>query len=152
MQFEIGMKGSFNGLWADDWLQAQRTYFCSIQEENKSAMQWLLRVLRHIQQLNYDMWKQRNDSIHEEENSRHNKARHEELNEEIRRFYHDLPARRFLPHSDAHFFARGAEKIKQLRLSQKELWVDTAFAIRDAFITNITSTSERFMAWFDSQA
>ena len=145
------MKGSFNGMWAVDWLEAQRQYLFFIQEENKSAKQWLLRVLRLIQQLNYDMWTTRNESIHEDEDSLHNEARHKELNEEIRKFYHDLPAKRFLPHSDAHFFAAGAEKIKQLRLRQKELWVETAFVIRDAFITNITSTSERFMAWFDSQ-
>ena len=88
------------------------------------------------------MWKTRNEAIHEREESTSNAQRHTELDNEITTVFNEIPNLRLIPPSEAAFFNRGAERVKQCKIRRKESWVEEAKRIKEAFFDSLDETSD----------
>ena len=77
--------------------------------------------------------------------SDNNKKRHEELDDKIAAIFRSLPNLRLLPPSDAAYFKRGEERTTRYRLNRKELWIEDATRIRDAFFDSLDAQSASFL-------
>ena len=98
--------------------------------------------------MTHNMWKTRNEAIHKKEDSTLNKQRHEELDQDIDIIFRDKPHSKFLPSCDAAFFKRGKERIKKYRVRKKEIWVNDAKRIIEAYNDSLDATSEAFLDFF----
>jgi hypothetical protein len=102
-----------------------------------------------LQNMTHDMWKTRNEAIHKKEDSALNTQRHEELDQDIDTIFGDRPRHsKFLPPCDAAFFRRGKERIKRYRVRKKEIWVNDAKRIIEAYNDSLDATSEAFLDFF----
>ena len=100
----------------------------------------------------HTLWKVRNAAIHQREESNHNTKLHGELDAKINAIFQSIPNLRLLPPSDAAFFKRGEERTNRYRLSQKELWIEDATLVRDAFFDSLDAQSASFLNYFGSTA
>ena len=98
----------------------------------------------------HKLWKVRNEAIHKREESENNKERHLALDLKITAIYQSLPSLRLLPTCDAAFFKRGETRTERYRLRRKELWVEEATRIRDAFFDSLDPQAESFLNYFSS--
>ena len=139
-----------NGLWLRDWIPLQEEHYKSIRSR-KSRRVWLTRLALLLQLASHDMWKTRNEAIHAREESAFNTQRHMlELDNEITTFSSDIPNLRLLPPSEAASFKRGAARVKQYRIRRKELWVEEAKRVKDAFFNSLDATSDHFLGFFEN--
>ena len=112
----------------------------------------MIRFAILCQKMLHTLWKVRNEAIHRREDSDNNKQRNAELDSKIKEIFRSLPNLRLLPQSDAAFFKRGEEKTKRYRLNRKELWIEDATRIRDAFHDSLDAQSAPFLNYFGSTA
>ena len=105
----------------------------------------MIRFTRRLQYFLHTLWKTRNEAIHNIEDSDNNAKRHNELKTKISAIFGTLPNLRLLPTCDAAYFKRGEQSIKNYRLRRKELWVEDATRIRDAFFDSLDAQSESFL-------
>ena len=148
-QHHIGITASLNGIWSIKWIEAQTQYLRQSQSR-RSAKVWLTRLTNRLQIMLHTLWKVRNEAIHRREESVNNKERHLALDLQITDIYQTIPSLRLLPTCDAAFFKRGATKTKRYRLRRKELWVEEATRIRDAFFDSLDPQAESFLNYFSS--
>lgn len=94
------------------------------------------------------MWKTRNEAIHHKEDSVMNTRRHEELDQDISDLYRDRPHFKLLPTCDGAFFKRDQASVMRFRLRKKELWVNDAKRILEAYNDSLDATSEAFLEFF----
>ena len=109
-----------------------------------------MRVALLLQHAVHSMWKTRNEAIHKLEESNFNTDRHKELDEKISLIFNEMPNLRLLPPSEAAFFKRGAGRIKQYKIRRKELWVEDATRIKEAFFDSLDATSDNFLDYFEN--
>ena len=150
-QCNIGLLATLNGIWHKDWLAAQTTHLRQIRSRS-SARVWLIRFSNLCQKMVHTLWKTRNAAIHQREESDNNKKRHEELDDKVAEIFRSIPNLRLLPPSDAAYFRRGEERITRYRLNRKELWIEDAARIRDAFFDSLDAQSASFLNYFGSIA
>ena len=146
-QLQIGQKATLNGMWTHTWLERQETYLRRIRSR-KSAKVWLIRLATLVQNMTHGMWKTRNEAIHNKEDSVMNTKRHEELDQDISDLYRDRPHFKLLPTCDGAFFKRDQAKVLRFRLRKKELWVNDAKRILEAYNDSIDATSGAFLEFF----
>ena len=146
-QRRLGLKASLNGMWLEERGEIQDQYLRT-QKSKKSARVWLIRFTRQLQSFLHTLWKTRNEAIHTIEDSDNNTKWHNELNTKISEIFGTLPNLRLLPTCDAAYFKRGEQRIKNYRLRRKELWVEDATRIRDAFFDSLDAQSESFLNFF----
>ena len=148
-QRRLGLTASLNGIWHNDWITSQHIYLRQIRSRC-SARVWMIRFAILCQKMLHTLWKVRNEAIHRREDSDNNKRRNADLDSKITEIFRSLPNLRLLPQSDAAFFKRGEEKIKRYRLTRKELWIEDATRIRDAFHDSLDAQSASFLNYFGS--
>ena len=147
IQQEIGIKATLNGFWDKQWLELQKEYYKDT-KSRCSPTKWLTTLSLQIQQLVYSLWKARNESLHQNENSTCNKEEHKQINETIKKFFDEVPNLRLLPPSDAAFFGRGMKRILDYRLTRKRKWIEDARRILDSFRLTLDASSEAFLDYF----
>ena len=146
-QYQIGITASLNGIWSKKWIEAQDLHLRR-SHSRKSGKVWLTRLTTRLQFFLHSLWKARNEAIHQREDSNNNKKQHEALDHKISAIYKSLPALRLLPTCDAAFFKRGEIRTKKYRIRRKELWVEEATRIRDAFFDSLDPQAESFLNYF----
>ena len=140
-QKSMGARALLNGLWCKDWISLQEQYYRKI-NSRRSPRVWLVRIALFLQHAAHSMWKTRNEVIHKMEESNFNTDRHKELDDMITSIFNEIPNLRLLPPSEAAFFKRGAGRIKQYKIRRKELWVEDATRIKEAFFDSLDATSD----------
>ena len=146
-QLHIGQRATLNGMWLKGWKESQEIYLRRT-KSRKSSKVWMIRLILMIQDMTHNMWKTRNEAIHNNEDSELNKKQHEELDQEIINIFRDLPYLRWMPSSDAAFFKRKKERVTRYRLKRNELWVAEATQILNAFTDSLDATSDAFVNYF----
>ena len=102
------------------------------------------------------MWNTRNEAIHKREeklliprDTLNSTPRSQQYLTRYPTYASFPPARQpFL--SEAAFFKRGAERIKQYKIRRKELWVEEAMRIKEAFFDSLDATSDNFLDFFEN--
>ena len=145
----MGARALLNGLWIQEWVSLQERYYIQI-HSRKSPKVWLMRLAILLQHATHSMWKTRNEAIHNREESNFNTDRHKELDEAITTIFSEIPNLRLLPPSEAAFFKRGAARVKQYKIRRKELWVEDAKRIKEAFFDSLDATSDNFLDFFEN--
>ena len=105
-------------------------------ERNKPVI-WVARVITKFQEMVRDMWFERNNQLHNKEQSEHNRRQTQEMNEKITNIYRRLnnlaPSRRMLTNDERTFFARTEHDIKKRKIRSKTRWVNDAEDILEIF-------------------
>ena len=99
----------------------------------KSAVIRLAEMCNKIWDIIREMWINRCDQEHNNEESEINIKRNEDSNKKIDEIYNKLPAMRTLPMSDRSFFNKDREWRKKQRLKEKVKWVKRASIIIKAY-------------------
>ena len=148
-QKSMGARALLNGLWCKDWISLQEQYYRKI-NSRRSPRVWLVRIALFLQHAAHSMWKTRNEVIHKMEESNFNTDRHKELDDMITSIFNEIPNLRLLPPSEAAFFKRGAGRITKYKIRRKELWVEEAKRIKEAFFDSLDATSDNFLDFFEN--
>ena len=144
---QLGQRATLNGLLLQSRMELQDTFRKRIRSR-KSPKVWLITLSLLLQNLTHNMWKTRNEAIHNKEDSEINKKRHEELDQDITEIYRDRPHFKLLPTCDEAFFKRGQTKVKRYRIRKKELWVSDPRRILEAYNDYLDASSEAFLDFF----
>ena len=146
-QQKIGLRATLSGFWDKKWIKLQKEYYRDI-KSRCSPKTWLTTLSLQIQQLVYSLWKTRNETLHNKENSMGNKAEQDAINKKIKQFFDEVPNLRLLPPCDAAYFGRGMKRIMDYRLTRKKKWIEDAKRILDSFRATLDVSSEAFLDYF----
>ena len=151
-QQQMGPRAFLHGMWSRAWVEQHNSHIEHL-SDTPSAETWLVRLSLQLQSLARRLWETRNAAIHNREDSQCNIQKHQQLNQQIDTIYSKLPkSLRVFPRSDAAFFQRSKEHVKTYRLKRKELWIEDATRIHDAFLGNLSPEAENFLDFFDGTA
>ena len=135
-QFELGQRAFVGGWWSKRWMTLQKLHYQESGKRNKPAI-WMARVITRIQGIIRDMWFERNNQLHNKENSEHNKRKTAELNDRITSIFRKLkdlaPNRRMLMKDERIFFAKRENDIRKKRIRSKNRWVNDAEDILEIY-------------------
>jgi hypothetical protein len=149
LQQQLGRQAFFAGLWHTSWLTYQEAFHQSNWIKH-SATQWILNLIRRIQQLPIHMWRTRNDILHSTTNNEYNKAQHEEqLDHLVESIFDRKPNPRTMAHCDNLFFCKhDKDKVKKMKLRRKINWITGANLILTKYERALTTQSARFFSYF----
>jgi hypothetical protein len=151
-QYDLGQRAFFSGLWIDKWVKAQDE-FQTEKKRRTQGMTVIVKITRRVQKIIREMWHNRNDELHRNEESRINRDRHQKLDQQIDTLYSRKAAihSRLLAIADARYFRRDKRTLKKRRLAQKERWVRDAEDILNKYVEDHNTEQVRnFLAFFTS--
>ena len=85
-QFELGRLAFMGGWWSTRWLTLQKFYYNETGKRNKPII-WMARVVKKFQEMLREMWFERNNQLHNKEQSEHNRQRTMELNKKVKNIF-----------------------------------------------------------------
>lgn len=147
-QYELGHRSFMEGMLTTMWTQVQQQHFKEINDTRRSAEKWSATLTTKVWQLAYDMWMDRNNTLHRNEQAQ--KTLHEaSIDEHLSSLY--AKCDRTLPHADRQLFKRPLEQTLQLKLREKRRLVK----LMDAAIQAQTSRrsnkqAKALRAWLQS--
>ena len=146
-QEQIGASAFLSGIVTSKWATAQRLYLDRI-ESRKCETKWTATLTLKIIDLVEDLWKHRNDALHNRDNVVREKD-HERLNNEIESCIRELPRNlRVLTLAEQRFFQRTKiQKLKQCKIKRKQQWITTAKSIITGFRENLHSNPQARTMW-----
>ena len=104
-QLSLGDASTPSGLLCVQWKPAQEDYHRRV-GSRKSAQKWVATLATKLIELTYNMWKHRNDILHNNDNVIRDQE-HQTLNDHIEYIYTDLPrSLRFFSHAEQRFFRK----------------------------------------------
>lgn len=111
------------GVWATLWGVYHKDLVSSIEEffngTRRSGKIWLARVVIKLWEVYDEMWKLRNRTKHDKENSKDIRT-HEILNQEIKDLFDKAPAQRFLMVSERRLFVKTQEQLENQPIRSKK--------------------------------
>ena len=111
----------------------------------------IAQMIKNVQVILREMWYNRNDELHNNEQSRLNKTKSKELDlliDGVLTRKKDIPVRH-LAQADRKYFRRTRQYLKTLRNTRKERWINDAEAILDKYDNENNSEQVRaFRAYF----
>ena len=144
-ELKRGQRATLNGMRIKRWVTEQETYLRRIRSRNSPKV-WLIKLFIILQNMTHNRWKTRNEApVYKKEDSTLNKQRHGELDQDI---FRDRSHFKLLPSCDAAFFRRGQAKIKWFRVKEKEIRVNYAKKILEAYNDSLDATSKAFLDFF----
>jgi hypothetical protein len=126
-QDDIGWRSFLDGFISVKWKQVIELHFESINSK-KSAVLWMSRLVRHIWDLQWKLWMDRNDTLHGEGNTIHLEeitAINEEILKEWTTGINDLPTRY------QHLFQGEFRKLYQQHHHHKRQWLTNVWLARE---------------------
>lgn len=127
-QWERGQRAFFLGFWCREWEEIEEKYHKRTATRVRAQTK-IRHMIRGCQKLLKNIWKQRNEEIHRNEESAENKRKHEELNKKLEEIYKN---KKRIPNAylgqDARIFRSKEDKIRRMKVKRKERWVQNAEA------------------------
>ena len=150
IQFDLGQRAFTSGLWVHRWVQEQDK-FHKTQKTKKKGVTIIALMVQQVQRIVREMWYNRNDELHKNEQSRINKERMAESDLKIGNIFErkrGIPLSLIAP-GDRKYFRRKIQTIKRMRLVRKERWIRDAELILNKYDTeNNTEQIRRFRSFF----
>ena len=150
IQYDLGQRAFTSGLWVHRWVQEQDK-FHKTQKTKKKGVTIITLMVQQVQRIVREMWYNRNDELHKNEQSRINKERMAESDLKIGNIFE---RKRGIPlgliaSGDRKYFRRQIQTIKRMRLVRKERWIRDAELILNKYDTeNNTEQIRRFRSFF----
>ena len=146
-QENIGPEAFLSGIVTVGWAKAQRIYFDRI-ESRKCEIKWTATLTLKIIDIISDLWKHRNDALHQRDNVVRERD-HDRLNKEIETCMKELPRslRVFTPAEQRFFKRTKIQKLKQCKIKQKKQWIATARSIITGFKENLHKNPQARTMW-----
>ena len=149
-QYDMGPRAFFGGIWTQEWITEQDNFHKTLKTKKKGTTV-VAEIIRKVQKVVRELWYNRNDELHMNEQSRINKEKSNEINTQI-----DILLRRkrliplgHLAPADRKYFKRKTQNLKRMRNNRKERWAKDAEAILDKYDTENNSAQVRaFRSYF----
>ena len=147
-QYQLGHRSFIEGILTPMWTQVQKQHFHDIQDQRRSAQKWSATLTTKIWQLAHDMWMDRNNVLHRNEQAQQ-RLHDASLDEQLRTLYSQYD--RTLPHTDKQLFKRPLEQTLTLKLREKRRTIRLMDAAIKAHTTRRSSKQAKAMrAWLDT--
>jgi hypothetical protein len=91
-QDAAGWELPFAGMWLQAWIPLQQT-FLSHRNTRKTAKRWLSGIIKHLVDMSWSLWEQRNHALHNQDSTRA-----QDMADEAVRRHCDMPRGVFPPH------------------------------------------------------
>ena len=136
------------GMLTPLWQKAQQEYLDSIQDQRRSAARWCAILTTKIWQLAHDMWTQRNDILHHNEEAKQ-KLLATTHKDQLTELYQRRD--RTMPHTDLRLFRRPLEEALKLKIhEQRRLIRLLRAAVQAHDERKDNKQAQALRAWLDS--
>jgi exonuclease III len=148
VQYELGSRAFFAGVWHQSWLHHQDAYHHRI-KTRRSASTWLIQLIQKVQTIPIRLWHTRNNLLHKTEGNAQIQALHRDLDTIIKSIFSKKPHPRLMSHWDNSYFQKhDIHSVKNMKLRRKINWVAGANLILTKYERTTSVQSARFRSYF----